>query len=262
MIKKSEDWLVSYGDCVTLLICLLITIVVSLKGKSDKDVEWVADQVNSIAEYMQEQYPDTNIFKIHPRASSIKITLTGNSFESCRDDLNKEIIPIVKNLGTDLIRSIKKLDQLEKPAYINDSLYLEISIEGHTDSQKLPKGCGKYDNNWQLSASRAYQTMQVLTSDIFLNSDYNSYSKSVSVRGYADSHPICNKQKLIITKLKKAIDEEDKIQENRLRQKLKLTDFSDCNELNRRTEIIFTAFLMNSRGTYYTDISDDFLLKK
>ena len=94
MIKKSEDWLVSYGDCVTLLICLLITIVVSLKGKSDKDIEWVADQVNSIAEYMQEQYPDTNIFKIHPRASSIKITLAGNSFESCRDDLNKEIIPI------------------------------------------------------------------------------------------------------------------------------------------------------------------------
>ena len=127
MIKKSEDWLVSYGDCVTLLICLLITIVVSLKGKSDKDIEWVADQVNSIAEYMQEQYPDTNIFKIHPRASSIKITLAGNSFESCRDDLNKEIIPIVKNLGTDLIRSIKKLDQLEKPAYINDSLYLEIA---------------------------------------------------------------------------------------------------------------------------------------
>ena len=43
--SKKEEWLVSYGDCITLLICLLFTIVVVLRGQSEEDIEWVADQV-------------------------------------------------------------------------------------------------------------------------------------------------------------------------------------------------------------------------
>ena len=37
------------------------------------------------------------------------------------------------------------------------------------------------------------------------------------------------------------------------KQKLASTDFTDCYERNRRTEVIFTAFLMGSNNTYYSD---------
>ena len=99
MIKKSEDWLVSYGDCITLLICLLITIVVSLRGQSEQDIEWVADQVKSITDMIEISYPDTNIFKITRRASSFKVILAGNNFKSCKDELNSDVIPIIKDLS-------------------------------------------------------------------------------------------------------------------------------------------------------------------
>ena len=205
---------------------------------------------------MQSQYSDTNIFKIHPRTSSFKITLSGNNFKSCKDELNKDVIPTIQNLGQDLIQSLRDLDQIEKPPFINDSLYLEISIEGHTDSQPLPKSCGGFENNWQLSASRAYETMQVLTKNIFSTSEFDEYKNSISVRGYADSHPICKKEEKLKKRLEKAIEAQDKVAINKARQKLAIVDLSDCYEINRRTEIIFTAFLMNSRGTYYLDKLD------
>ena len=257
MAKKTEDWLVSYGDCITLLICLLITIVVSLKGQSERDIEWVADQVKSMTDMIEVSYPDTNIFKIYPRASSIKITLAGNNFKSCEDELNSDIKPTIQELGVDLLTSLKNLDKMDKPEFIKDSLYLEISIEGHTDSQKLPKNCGDFENNWQLSASRAYETMQVLTENSSIQYELKPYINSISVRGYADSHPVCKKEEKLKNRLNKAIESGDKIAIKKAKQKLTITDFSDCFERNRRTEIIFTAFLMNSRSTYYSDASNN-----
>ena len=76
MAKKSEEWLVSYGDCITLLICLLITIVVVLKGNSQDDIEWVADEVKTISDFFVKAYEDTNICTIKPRASSFKVILS------------------------------------------------------------------------------------------------------------------------------------------------------------------------------------------
>ena len=253
MAKKSEEWLVSYGDCITLLICLLITIVVVLKGQSEEDIEWVAEQVADITNLIQEAYPDTNIFKIYPRASSFKVTLTGNIFESCKDKLNYDVIPLISSLGKDLIQNLHELNVMEKPDFIEDSLYLEISIEGHTDSLSLPRNCGNFDNNWQLSASRAYETMKVIADDKSINEELRPYIKLISVRGYADSHPICKievelKNDLIIQQ-----EKGDEVAINMAKQKLASTDFTDCYERNRRTEVIFTAFLMGSNSTYYSD---------
>ena len=226
MAKKSEDWLVSYGDCITLLICLLITIVVVLKGQSEDDIEWVADQVESISNIIENSYPDTNICTIKSRASSFKIILSGNNFMSCKDELNNDVIPIINSLGQDLIQYLHNLNIMEKPDFIEDSLYLEISIEGHTDSQPLPPKCGNFENNWQLSAARAYETMKVITDQRFIKNELKPYINSISVRGYADSHPICKK------------------------------NIEYCHEKNRRTEIIFTAYLMGG-STYYKDLTDN-----
>jgi len=257
MNNQSNKWLVSYGDCITLLICLLITIVVVLKGNAEKDIEWVADQVKTITKLIEEAYPDSNIFKIHPRASSFKITLTGNNFKPCDDQLNSDVIPIIRELGKDLIYSLRNLDQMEKPDFIEDSIYLEISIEGHTDSQILPKNCGNFENNWQLSASRAYETMQVLVKENVFNPEFKPYINSISVRGFADSHPICKREEKLKARLNTAIENGDKIAIKKAKQKLAITNFSECFERNRRTEIIFTAFLMDSGGTYYSDASND-----
>ena len=56
--QRNTSWLISYGDTVTLLICLLITIVVVLQGQSEKDIEWVAEQVQIISDNFRKDYPD------------------------------------------------------------------------------------------------------------------------------------------------------------------------------------------------------------
>lgn len=227
MAKNNEiAWLVSYGDTITLLICLLITIVVVLQGQSEQDTEWVADQVHEITEIFRESYPDTNLLRIYPRASSFKITLSEDLFQPCKDNITQEVKPIIMQLGRDLLHEMHKLTFLEKPSFIDDSLYLEISIEGHTDNIPLPKGCVDFENNWQLSSARAYETMKVITENKYIDDNLKQYFESISIRGYADSQPNCT------------------------------NETADGRACNRRIEIIFIAYLMGG-GTYYSDSADN-----
>ena len=225
-INNDKAWLVSYGDTITLLICLLITIVVVLQGQSERDIEWVADQVQEITESFKVSYSDTNLLRIYSRASSFKITLTEELFQPCEDNITQEVKPIIMQLGRDLLQKMQNLSLLVKPEFIDDSLYLEISIEGHTDNIPLPRGCGDFENNWQLSSARAYETMKVMTENKYIDDNLKQYFDSISIRGYADSQPDCT------------------------------NETANGRACNRRIEIIFIAYLM-SGGTYYSDSSDN-----
>ena len=98
--------------------------------------------------------------------------------------------------------------------------------------------------------------MQILTRENITNPVLKPYINSIAVRGFADSHPICKKEQKLKDRLSNAIENGDKVAIKKAKQKLAITDFSDCFEQNRRTEIIFTAFLMGG-GTYYSDASND-----
>ena len=215
--QRNTSWLISYGDTVTLLICLLITIVVVLQGQSEKDIEWVASQVQMISDQFREEYPDTNIIKIFNRASDFKITLTGNSFPDCIDTLRSNIKPQIQNLGLDLLYYMQYLDTIFKPDFIEGELMVEVIVEGHTDNNQFTDVCRKKNpdikNNWQLSGARAYQTMKVLTDNPQINGQLTKYIKDVSIRGYAETRPLKN------------LEDKDK---------------------NRRVEIIFNSYILAS----------------
>ena len=194
--QRNTSWLISYGDTVTLLICLLITIVVVLQGQSEKDIEWVAEQVQIISDKFRESYPDTTTIKIYNRASDFKITLTGNSFPDCIDELRGNIRPVIQNIGKDLLYNMQYLDTIVKPDFIEGELMVEVIIEGHTDDNAFTDVCRKKNkhikNNWQLSGARAYQTMKVLTDNPLITKDLNQYKNNVSIRGFAETRPLKN----------------------------------------------------------------------
>tara|TARA_A100001015_G_C15021464_1_gene728194 strand:- start:460 stop:1119 length:660 start_codon:yes stop_codon:yes gene_type:complete len=211
------SWLVAYGDTVTLLICLLITIVVVLQGQSENDVEWLSDQIELIGIELENEYENSNIFSIEQRAGSVVVFLNSNSFAECKSEILKDDLKTeISKLGGELLGYIRFLENINKPYFIEDSVYTEIVIEGHTDNKPLPpnsKIC-THENNWQLSSARAFETMNIITESLFKGSELYEYSKSISIRGYADKKPLC------------------------------IEDTPKCRSLNRRVEIIFTARLM------------------
>lgn len=213
--QRNTSWLISYGDTVTLLICLLITIVVVLQGQSEKDIEWVAEQVQIISDNFRKDYPDTSTIKIYNRASDFKITLTGNSFPDCIDTLRGEMRSIIQNIGKDLLFNMQYLDTIFKPDFIEGELMVEVIIEGHTDNNAFTDGCRRKNkdikNNWQLSGARAYQTMKVLTNNPLVKENLFKYKNNVSIRGYAETRPLN-----------------------------KLTNWDE----NRRVEILFNSFIL------------------
>ena len=211
------SWLVAYGDTITLLICLLITIVVVLQGQSENDVEWLSDQISLIGLELENEYKNSNNFSIKQRAGSVVVALNSNSFGECKSDISKDDLKTeISSLGIELLGYIKFLEEIEKPHFIEDSVYTEIVIEGHTDNKPLPENSEicSHENNWQLSSARAFETMNIITDSITNESELYDYSKSISIRGYADKKPIC------------------------------VQNTPNCRSLNRRVEIIFTARLM------------------
>ena len=215
--NNKMSWLVAYGDTVTLLICLLITIVVVLQGQSDNDVEWLSDQIELIGIELQNEYKNSNNFSIEQRAGSVVVFLNSNSFGECKSQISKDNLKLeISKLGSDLLGYIKFLEDIEKPHFIEDSVYTEIVIEGHTDNKPLPRNSDKctHENNWQLSSARAFETMNIITNTLPIENELYKYSKSISIRGYADKQPICQ------------------------------DDTVECRSMNRRVEIIFTARLM------------------
>jgi len=211
------SWLVAYGDTVTLLICLLITIVVVLQGQSEEDIEWLSDQIELIGMELENEYKNSKIFSIEQRAGSIAVFLNSNSFGECKSEISKNNLKSeIAMLGSQLLGYIKFLEEIEKPHFIEDSVYTEIVIEGHTDNKPLPINSDKcsHENNWQLSSARAFETMNIITDFLSNDSELYKYSQSISIRGYADKKPLCKDNSV------------------------------DCRAINRRVEIIFTARLM------------------
>ena len=57
-----------------------------------------------------------------------------------------------------------------------------IRLEGHTDSQ--PIRSGRFQSNWELSASRSIAMLRLL------NERYGIDSNRMSIAGYADTHSV------------------------------------------------------------------------
>ena len=199
--QRNTSWLISYGDTVTLLICLLITIVVVLQGQSDKSIEWLASEVQVITDLLKinDNYSDTTKVKIVDGASNFKILLTG-LFPPCGYEIKNKMKPLINNLADDLLKQRQKLDTIfpsvqNKIKDLRDfNLIIDIIIEGHTDSILFNCSTPGIINNWQLSATRAKTVF-----DEFINvskEKYKQYQKDISIRGYADTRPFRKKENL------------------------------------------------------------------
>jgi chemotaxis protein MotB len=202
----SNEWLATYGDLVTLLMCffvLLYSMAVIDQGKAKQVISSLnkmgilsergdinSTVGNSILEntaiISQEQQQMDSIHdevkKIIEQKSLQDDVEVKNEAKGVlirfKDDLiydvgSAELKPAAKLILTQISDILKKYNK-------------NIKIEGHTDS--LPIQSGKYESNWELSSARAISVVKFLSSELPL--DKRIKQQSFEVSGYGEFRPI------------------------------------------------------------------------
>ena len=153
--ESEEDWLVTYSDAVTLILCffvLLISISEPNKEKFEQIKEQLSEQLKEdvskpfeelsqdIQAMISEQMLDETV-SVEETERGIIIEISASSFfESGKAQFKAKAVPILLDISA-ILQDFDYEDYL-------------IEVEGHTDDVPL-KGSGQFPSNWELSGARA-----------------------------------------------------------------------------------------------------------
>jgi len=171
---KANKWAISYADMVTLLLTFFVLLLVIL-NEDEKIIEKEISKLLTETETVLKKNIRNKNVDIKREDKGVKITLRGKLFPSASAEINNNLIPLLQNIGgvtvnaplfniysKDDPENVKKRKTLiQRLRDKQDTLLVEIRVEGHTDDLPLPTGYD-YDNNWELSSARSLSMVQLL----------------------------------------------------------------------------------------------------
>ncbi len=171
---KANRWAISYADMVTLLLTFFVLLLVIL-NEDEKIIEKEISKLLSETESVLKKNIRNKNVDINREDKGVKITLRGKLFPSASAKINDNLIPLLQNIGgvtvnaplftiysKDDPENVKKRKTLIKRLRDkNDTLLVEVRVEGHTDDLPLPSGYD-FKNNWQLSSARSLSMVELL----------------------------------------------------------------------------------------------------
>ena len=180
-IKEEQSWLLTYADMMTLLFAFFV-LLFSLSSpdpvKISKMQDGMGDQpelksFNAVTEEFEEIIEELNIgekAKVSSDPRGVTMEIDGDiCFESGSTILHNTLADILK-LASEKI-------------FAQQDDYRLIIVEGHTDSDPIPKTLLHiFPTNWELSSARASKVVNHLI-DIGVNSG------KLQASGYADRWP-------------------------------------------------------------------------
>ena len=163
--KPDEDWMSTYGDMVTLLLCFFVMMLAASKPDAAKYEqiqaglnEGVGKQENQprpIEMMMFELSDDIQSMDVEDEvalgtdAQGIVLEFEGDTlFDYGSAEIKKEALPTLKRIAATL-----QSQRYEKFIF---------SIEGHTSDEQFSSD--KYPSNWELSSARASAVARFLES--------------------------------------------------------------------------------------------------
>ena len=180
-IKEEQSWLLTYADMMTLLFAFFV-LLFSLSSpdpvKISKMKDGMGDQpelksFNAVSKDFEDIIDDLNIgdkatVSADPRGVTLEID--GDiCFESGSTNLHSTLAEV--------------LNQASEKVFGQQDDYRLIMVEGHTDSDPIPKSLKAiFPTNWELSSARASKVVNYLI-DIGVNSG------KLQASGYADRWP-------------------------------------------------------------------------
>ena len=239
---KSNRWAIPYADLVTLLLTFFVLLLVILNEDEKLIEKEVSKLLSETAKQLQKNVRNDNV-DILRTDKGVQITLRGDLFPSASDKINQKFRPLLKQIGGVAVNAPlfnlynesekkKRAALLKRLKQVNDSLFVEVRIEGHTDDLPLPaKKRFKFKDNWQLSSARALSVVKLLQNMTGLPPD------KFSALGYGEYKPSVD-----VASLKTSSDK------------------NKARNMNRRVEIILTANRQNkskiARNTLAIDLED------
>jgi chemotaxis protein MotB len=202
----SNEWLATYGDLVTLLMCffvLLYSMAVIDQGKAKQAMAslnkmGVLSQQGDISSGAGDTLLENpaiiseeqkQMDSIHAEVKKIIEQKGLDNDVEVKDEAKGVLIRFKDDVIYDVGSAQLKPDAKVILAQISDVLKKynkNIRIEGHTDS--LPIQSGKYESNWELSSARAISVVKFLSIELPL--DKRIKQQSFEVSGYGEFRPI------------------------------------------------------------------------
>ncbi len=195
--EERVEWIYTYGDMVTLLLCFFVLLFAMSKTDEEKFKAISAS------------------FRGGPPASPFMFTGAPTPMESLEDNLRKADIAEVTDITMD-DRGISVsfsdsavfapgsaeptqtgVDTIEKFARILYAIPNRIIIEGHTDN--VPINSPTFPSNWELSGARAGSVARLLES-------YGIDSSRMELAGYGDTKPKVSNDSPALRAINRRID--------------------------------------------------------
>lgn len=180
---EKEDWLVTYADAITLLMCFFVMMLTfaefdipafeeaaaAIKEKiGSKDEPSPTEKMKIDLEDIVFQMQADRAVRVSKDEKGVVIELAGGAFyKPGSADLREQAVPVLEKIG----------ETLKAPRYQT----YNITIEGHTDDE--PIHTETFPSNWELSAARASRVVRFLIE--------NGYVDPIKLRatGYAAVQP-------------------------------------------------------------------------
>lgn len=179
--ESSGGWLMTYADMMTLLFAFFV-LLYSMSSPDPVKMSQIQDAMDDesslksqseIKEEFQEIINEMGIDKstnIISDPRGVAIEMDG---DICFESGSTNIKSTLKNI----------LSEAANKILVNKKDYRMVIVEGHTDSDKIPKKLQKiYPTNWELSAARASNVVNYLI-------DKGVNSGRLQASGYADRWP-------------------------------------------------------------------------
>lgn len=204
----SPEWMGTYGDLVTLLLCFFIMMFATSSVDSGK-YEKLLEAFNPS---ILEQTGGSNLITSEESTSNEELNQLLSEELAYQNELNSLQEQLLEYIASQKLEDSVEVirDSSSVTLRLNSSLlfnsgdaslkseakpYLkslsktfdtdfDIRIEGHTDN--LPIKNSKYESNWDLSALRAIHVLDYLVQSCNINSN------KLSVAGYGEQRPIAD----------------------------------------------------------------------
>ena len=202
-----DDWLATYADLVTLLLCFFVLLFASstldvqkfqafltsfqggagvmpggdktadlptFSGDSDNDDDQELEDLSAIKllidDYSEEQGISSEIDTVIEERGLLIRSLDNVFFDSGKVEIKTEAMSML-----DFIAEIIKKEEFNER---------QLRVEGHTDSDPITNPSSQYPTNWELSGIRATNVLR------YLVEAQGIQGYRVSIAGYGDERPI------------------------------------------------------------------------
>ena len=180
---NSDDWLTTYADAVTLVLCFFI-LLFSVSEPKEAEFKKISEAFQAAGfvqevsenpfemlkeefEILIEQNTLEQKMSVEDTEDGIQLELGSNHFyHSGSSKFRKEAIPILEQIA-DILRDF------DYDAYL-------IAVDGHTDD--VPISSEKYPSNWELSAGRSTNIVRFFIADGLMR-------EIMMASGFADVQP-------------------------------------------------------------------------